>query len=462
MTISNALQPLHFARWVVPIAWLGLLQACAAVPASHTLVPSSSTDKALQALSLKNGAVADTLTVSGEEHFFLISSSTDQTLSGRAVNPVTGELLPDQIVRDPFDSLALVYYADPAKRKVDPRSRVPLKPSYPALAGAGAREQAMPCDTLTVQLDRAEAVRWFARNEGAMAYTSTQQAQRHSLNAAKYAGKALLVVVLMMGCSSGGCDLPIFNNSSTVDPTQSLAVQIGEQTLRWAVSAADSRIIGLLKLRRDKQCAALPTLVGGQSDLQILAALNALGHDAGGGTSEEATLQKQTQLLDELGPRSLLGASNRKCGVLDCGIMRATAGSSQNQPFSITYEHVTWYAGTSNITSIKTMSQGKEGTVVVTDHSIAFHETTSRKSPPAGEIDVPYSGISSVEYKGTNGLDVWRAVITRTDGNADAVSFLGAGGPWRTEEFAELVSSRMYALAHAPILSVVPGDTAPH
>lgn len=462
MTISKALRLPHLACRVLPVAWLCLLQACASTPASHTLVPSAGADKALQALSLKSGAVADTLTVNGEEHIFLISPSSAQMLAGRAMDPLTGEVLPDQTVSEPFDSLALVYYADPAKGSVAPPNRIPLKRSYPALAIASAQEQGMPCDSLNVQLERAEAVRWFARNEGAMAYTNTQQGQRHSLNAANYAGKVLLVAVLMMGCSGGGCDLPISNNSSPANPTESLAIQIGEQNLRWAVTAADSRIIGLLKLRRDKRCAARPTLIAGQSDLQILAALDALSQDTAGGMSEEAALHQRTQLLDELGPRSLLEVSNRNCGVLACGLMRGSLGASPNQPTTITYEHVTWYAGMSEIASVKTMAHGKQGTVVVTDQSLAFHETKSANSPAALEIDVPYTQIASVKYQGSNGWDLGRAVVTRADGHTDSVSFLGAGGAERTEEFAEQVSSRVQALDRTPTPPVVPIATAPH
>jgi hypothetical protein len=307
----------YFARGTMPVIVLSLLQACTSIPTSHMLLPSHSTEEKLQGLSRETGAVVDALTVKGEEHFFLLTPSTDQALAGQLIDPMTGNVLPDQLITEPFGSLALVYYADPAKKNITPRQRMPHKPSYPTLAAPGVQEQGLSCDELGVELSRAQAVRWFARNEGAMGYTTQQRTQRHLTNAAKYTAVA---AVETLALAAGG----LFPIGMRADPHGGLVAQVGEEQLRWAVTAADVRIIGLLELRREKGCAERQTLVTGHSDLQNLAALDALHK----GTltsplSDEAMQREQTRLLDELGPVPLLETSNRNCGVLNCGVVRS-------------------------------------------------------------------------------------------------------------------------------------------
>jgi hypothetical protein len=294
------------------------LSACSSMPAPKMVVASSVEKEQVQALNKKMGAVADVLTVTGEEHYFVIETAADGTLGGHLVDPVQRSVLPDQDFRAPFDDIAVVYYVEQpksARAKVPgtgQRRLVPNKPAYPKLAMPGPREKNLSCDALGVDLARAEAVRWFARNQGAMGYTPEQAALRHATNAAEYTA---ITAIVLLALASGAAPNINFSPPQPLDPNRTLATQIGEENLRWSVTAADSRIIALLQLRRDRGCADRPTLTG-FSDLQNLVALDGLrqGRSAAH-LSDQARMHEQTRLLDELGPLALPESSNRNCGV---------------------------------------------------------------------------------------------------------------------------------------------------
>jgi hypothetical protein len=239
--------------------------------------------------------------------------------------------MPDQDVIVPFDDLAIVYYLEQPKKKhssvpgyEDHRS-IPNKFAYPKLPTPGGLEQGLSCDALSVELARAEAVRWFARNEGAMGYTEEQAALRHVTNAAEYTAITALVVIAI----AAGGSVPNFMPPPPPDPNHGLKWQIGEENLRWAITHADARILSLLKLRREKGCAGQPTLVG-NSDLQNLAGLDGLAHDpAVSHLSADARMHEKTRLLDELGPLPLPEGSNHSCGVLfHCPLKAAPLAST--------------------------------------------------------------------------------------------------------------------------------------
>jgi hypothetical protein len=294
------------------------LPACSSIPAPRMVVASSTEKQQVQTLSKKQGAVADVLTVTGEEHYFVIGAAADGALGGQSVDPVLAHVVPDQDFSAPFDNIAVVYYVEQPKPRhasiagYQERRLIPSKPAYPMLPTPGTREKSLSCDALGVELARAEAVRWFARNQGAMGYTVEQAALRHLTNAAEYTGIAALVLV-----AAAAGFAPRFDSGPPPDPNRSLVQQIGEENLRWSVTAADSRIIALLKLRRDKACAERPTLISNNSDLHNLVALGGMHQDTAGRTfSAEAKMHEQTRLLDELGPLPLPEATNRNCGVL--------------------------------------------------------------------------------------------------------------------------------------------------
>jgi hypothetical protein len=307
------------ARFIVLLLIGAGLAACSSIPEPKMLVASSANKQQVQALAGKTGTVADVLTIDGEEHYFVIGPSQDGTLGGQRINPAAGRTIPDEDVSEPFETLAIVYYLEQPKRKHAPvpgyedRHTIPNKYAYPKLPTPGALEQGLSCDALSVDLARAEAVRWFARNEGAMGYTEQQAALRHVTNAAEYTAITALVVLVV---AAGGY-VPDFSPAPPPDPNRSLKSQIGEENLRWAIMHADARIVGLLKLRRDKGCAEQPTLVDGNGDLQNLAALDGLAHDSTAQhMSADARMHEQTRLLDELGPLPLPEGSNHSCGAL--------------------------------------------------------------------------------------------------------------------------------------------------
>ena len=294
------------------------LPACSSIPGPKMVVASSAEKQQVQTLGKKKGAVADVLTVTGEEHYFVIGAAADGALGGQSVDPVLAHVIPDQDFSAPFDNIAVVYYVEQPKPRhasiagYEERRVIPSKPAYPLLATPGSLEKSLSCDALGVELARAEAVRWFARNQGAMGYTAEQAALRHVTNAAEYTGLAALVLL----AAAAGV-VPRFDSVPAPDPNRGLVQQIGEENLRWSVTAADSRIIALLNLRRDKACAARPTLASGNTDLRNLVALDGLHQDASGrNSSAEARMHEQTRLLDELGPLPLPEGMNRNCGVL--------------------------------------------------------------------------------------------------------------------------------------------------
>ena len=307
------------ARFILLLLMAVDLAACSSIPEPKMLVASSANQQQVQALAGKAGAVADVLTINGEEHYFVIGPSADGTLGGQRINPAAGRTIPDEEVTEPFENLAIVYYLEQPKKRhatvpgYEDRRKIPNKYAYPKLPTPGALEQGLSCDALAVDLARAEAVRWFARNEGAMGYTEQQAALRHVTNAAEYTAITALVVIAI---AAGGY-VPSFSPAPPPDPNHSLKSQIGEENLRWAITHADARIVDLLKLRRDKGCAQQPTLVDGSGDLQNLAALDGLAHESTAQhMSADARMHEQTRLLDELGPLPLPEGSNHACGVL--------------------------------------------------------------------------------------------------------------------------------------------------
>ena len=294
------------------------LPACSSIPGPKMVVAASAEKQQVQALGKKKGAVADILTVTGEEHYFVIETAANGAIGGQSVDPVLAQVIPDQDFNVPFDDIAVLYYAEQPKSRhaaiagYEERRVIPSKPAYPLLATPGIREKRLSCDALGVELARAEAVRWFARNQGAMGYTAEQAALRHLTNAAEYTGIAALVLL----AAAAGV-VPRFAPPPARNPNRSLVQQIGEENLRWSVTAADSRIIALLKLRRDKACATRPTLIAGDTDLRNLVALEGLHQDTAARHSPaEMKMHEQTRLLDELGPLPLPEAMNRQCGVL--------------------------------------------------------------------------------------------------------------------------------------------------
>ncbi len=265
-----------FPLWIAAIGVV-TLQGC---PTTHVLVPSRATVPEMAKLSQSKGSVADVFTIEGEQLWLTVEPGPPEMFTGTLVFSA-----PAQHVSLPFDSLVLIYYTKPHSAKLPKPERFPL------LAAAGAAEQAMSCEELSVATARAEALRWFARRRGATPYTAGEQRKLHAKHAATYVGNTLLAFVILVTASSGagGNLLPVHESN---------------EPLRWAVTAADERIAGLLPIRAGKNCTGRTTLQAETTDIQLWMTLDAARvPQKGAPVDEHAALTRRTEVFDQLGPK---------------------------------------------------------------------------------------------------------------------------------------------------------------
>ena len=138
----------------------------------------------------------------------------------------------------PFDQIALMYYAPPPHPFAV--SAAPEQTVFPSLPAPGAVEIGASCADLDVELARAESIRWYARNRGAIPFTSGEAAAKHTKNFAKNTGIAVLVFLAMAGGGGGGCLASCGPASANV---------LSPEDWRWVVTDADRGIVGLLDLK---------------------------------------------------------------------------------------------------------------------------------------------------------------------------------------------------------------------
>ena len=221
------------------------LSACSSIPTTHVVLSAPATVPQMTQLSHEPGAIASVITVSGDEEMLSLESGGPDTLVGRRMESDSK----GEEVSVPFDSLALIYYTHPASDKVPDRFKLPEKYFYPKPKPAGAIEKSLSCEAIDVELARAEALRWFARDRGALPYTSGEKIAVHAKNTAIGVGIVLLVL------ASGGNvpDIP-----SSEPEIQRGAWAVNNENFRWAVSAIDERIGGLLQIKDQKSCAGTP------------------------------------------------------------------------------------------------------------------------------------------------------------------------------------------------------------
>jgi hypothetical protein len=161
-----------------------------------------------------------------------------------------------------------------------------------------------------------------------MGYTPGQELAHHAATTAIVAG----VTLLILGGGSNGLPFPASPRLNG-DPTLSLRDQVGFETLRWGISAADVRAAGLLRIKRDNGCPEQSTLVDGESDLQILQQFDALRErTVSQKLSGVALLHEQTRLLDILGPRPLPEGSLADCATFQCASRRNSETTPALQP----------------------------------------------------------------------------------------------------------------------------------
>jgi hypothetical protein len=143
---------------------------------------------------------------------------------------------------------------------------------HPMSHAARPKEAALDCEQLDLAILKVDTVRWVIRDDGGTLETGGERASR-------YAANALLIPLSM----SVGLALGYI-------PEQGSAV----------LDAADRRILGLLRLKRDHGCPPRETTELGMTDLQMLEALEPLMPEKG--ELDRQTFDRRTSLLDRLRP----------------------------------------------------------------------------------------------------------------------------------------------------------------
>jgi hypothetical protein len=366
----------------------------------------------LEALSRQSDAIADVLTVKREEHVLTLDGSGAGALSGRVISPASGTLLADR-VSIPFDDLALVYHTGAASKRIPIEQRLPLKESYPKLPAVGASEHGMNCEELEVALQRAGAVRWFARQEGALPFTAHQQVVQHTKNTAKAVGMTVLVAAALAAGGGGGA----LGSGAAASPNQArlgLTGQVGDEALRWAVTSADRRVLGLLEIKRNRQCTALTTPDGGETDLAILAKIDSTRHAfEAHQMSDQEQLDQQTQFLDRLDPPSALAS----------GLMGVSAGSSNaiGDPSSTRIDKVVWTPNL-DVTRLHYRDYGNmtpvQGALVVGERELTLNQE-QQDTNSGSRMRIDYADIAKIEIK--HHWWNWAVVISHLDGHLDSL-----------------------------------------
>lgn len=261
----------------------------AAGPATTMLVPSGDNSSELMKLSHRDDVMADIFTVDRKVRHMVLDGAGADALSGRDLDAPTGS---GAVIRIPFDQVALVYYRGGGK---------PSQDVFPSLAAVGPIEQAMGCDSLLVESQRAETVRWWARVTGAMPFTAHEISQQRTHTAEMVAGAVVAWPLLLYGAVAGVAQL-------AVDPVMNpggkpLPHFVSVNAYRWAVTAADRRELGLLRLKRDHVCAARTVGKGSGTDLTILADIDdSVRALAAKQLAEDEQMARQTRWLDQFYP----------------------------------------------------------------------------------------------------------------------------------------------------------------
>ncbi len=160
------------------------------------------------------------------------------------------------------------------------RSKDPGPLAYPFFKPAGDNAKELTCVQLDRTLRRVDAVRWSMRLDGKKAYTQLEKVGQS---------------IVMAGMSALLFPLDPFH--STLYGVSSVANPFVDDP----VSAADARIIGLLRIKRDKNCAATRSGHAGKTDLDVLAALVLLGGQCLDDLREESDcIERRTEWMDRL------------------------------------------------------------------------------------------------------------------------------------------------------------------
>jgi hypothetical protein len=266
---------------------LALLSACSSTPTTHTIVPSRTTVDQIEQLNRRSDVVVHVLTVDRREHRLQLSGAGGSILTGRDLAPDN----PDKMIELPFDQLALLYYAiDPDKQRA--RTWLPYR-EYPSLPPADPQDRQISCQELDLGISRTETIRWSVRLSGGDPFTTHGARVQHATNVIGIAYNITIGVPFTILSTLMLQPHPIYWQRS--DPH-------GE-SLRWAVTAADQREIGLLEIKRDRSCPARILPDGETTDLDLLNQIESTRAAlATHQISDQEQMNRQTKLLDQLDP----------------------------------------------------------------------------------------------------------------------------------------------------------------
>jgi hypothetical protein len=419
---------------------LVLISACSSIPKSVMVVPSRSTVPALEKLSHQSGATVEVLTVDRAERRLTLDGTGGTALTGRDIDIPPGSAGAGQTVRIPFDDLALVYYSV---------GKLPDRALYPNLPNVGPAEQGLSCEDVAIDLGRAETIRWFARQQGARPYTAHQAAVEHTKNTLGYIALTAFVIVAVAACGSEGGASACGGFGGTGAPAP---IAPDAKAFRWAVTAADRRIVGLLAIKREHQCATRVTATEAGSDLAILerieasrAALRAKQID------EEQQMDQQTMLLDKLDPPPPKLPVPAAPSSLAAEIAAATAIPSDREAATpnLYDAEVDWYADADGEAhGFKTFSKAAQrGHLTVTKDALGFLPNSPAGGPAAHETLISIADLADATICQ---FGVWRGVvITRKDGHKDTfgVESGSMNVPGAAQEVSDLLKSRIPATA---------------
>ena len=398
-----------------------LLSACASTPAPEAklVVPSISRVGELQKLSEQPAVVVNLKTVTGQEKWLLLERSDEAAFVGHAFDGLRAAQGMSQgpIERVPFNEVALVYYATPPHPFLS--EVAPEHASFPSLPAPGLAEQGASCAELDVELARAEAIRWYARDSGAMALTSGEAAGKHVKNFAKDTGIAVLVFFALAAGGGGPCLSNCGNTSVNV---------LSGEDWRWAVTAAQRRVIGLLELKRAKHCEARVMADTSVSDMEVLEGIRSVQHEGSAGhLDDHAQVVQETVWLDKLNPAPLTPP------------IKLTA-SPVDPPGS--YSGAVWVPNKSSYTVLGSTDPWR-GAIELTDTALLLHRQPVKGETTGQEVQIPYADMASIET-----LKMIKArwiVITRRDGHVDSF-WLSHGATIdrdRTEAVGELLKAKV-------------------
>ena len=355
-------------RWFSIVCGLGFASATWGAPRTHLLVPSGQAPE-LEALAQNAGAVAELMTVTGDDYLVTLTAGSAGAVHGTELDGNHADL------SVPFESLALVYYTNPSRNTKKPRP-TPEESRYPRVSSVGKAEREMSCEALDVELARADAVRWFARARGALPYTHAEAIKVHARNVGVGFGIAVAAVFI----AGAMADCPVcFGGAGGWGGGGGHGYAVPPEKLRFAVTAADERIAGLLQLKSEKSCAALPSLQEGTTDLELWSKVSSV--TAATESAEDAdriALLARTEAFDLLGPKAVHDSLSRNISWLP---NRAVVASDDGQ-------------GT-GMENVWTGSLALAGDDMV----LRFKERDPSAGVEEREIRVPFAALESVDLR---------------------------------------------------------------